>query len=369
MDAKHIRVLVAVLTLAGVVGVASADYQVEPGDTLAEIAIALGVSTADLARANNLSNPDLIRPGQMLVIPGEVAAGIHVVSGGETLAHIAARYGVAVADLVSVNLLANPNLIMIGQQISIPVHHAGLPGAADVAPTHTVAAGETLAYIAARHQISVADLAAVNGITDTSVIYAGTVLRLTGPTASPQPVESATSIHVVAAGENLARVAATYDTTVDALVTTNSLADPNLIRIGQELQIPGSSPPWVCPVLGARYFNDWGFPRSGGRFHEGTDLFAPRDTPVLAPVAGTLVIREGSVGGLQFWLYGDDGTRYIGSHLESAIGPGYVTAGTQVGTVGTSGNAVGANPHLHFEMHPGDGLAVNPHPVLRQHGC
>ena len=132
-------------------------------------------------------------------------------------------------------------------------------------------------------------------------------------------------------------------------------------------KVPSSG--WICPLPDAHYINDWGFPRSGGRFHEGNDLFSPRGTVVRAPVSGVVSYLTGSIGGLQFRLEGDDGNNYFGSHL-SAIGKqGRVAAGDGIGEVGNSGNAAGTSPHLHFEIHPGRGGAANPYPTLQRHGC
>jgi murein DD-endopeptidase MepM/ murein hydrolase activator NlpD len=125
----------------------------------------------------------------------------------------------------------------------------------------------------------------------------------------------------------------------------------------------------VCPVSNGTYINDWGFPRSDARFHEGNDIFAPRGTEVLAPVGGEIKLITGTVGGLQFYLHGDDGTTYIGTHLDAFGRSGRVEAGQVIGYVGDTGNARGGPAHLHFEMHPGDGRAVNPYPTLRAAGC
>ncbi|CAN5162514.1 hypothetical protein BH18ACT5_BH18ACT5_07450 [soil metagenome] len=310
---KRTRNVFASLATVFAIVVASAEYTVVAGDTLGAIAADLGVAATDLAAANGIANPDLIRPGQVLVVPG-VATG----SG-----------------------------------------------------THVVAAGETLGAIASRYGIDVTTLADLNGITNLSLIYIGTALRLSGP-VTPTLAPSATSsgaVHVVAAGENLAKLAAMYGTSIAELVNANDIDNPNLIRLGQNLTVPGSVDSWICPVENSKYFNDWGFPRSGGRFHVGNDLFAAVGAPVRAPVGGWLEVLTGPVGGLQFRLYGDEGNTYIGSHLDTAIESGPVAAGQQIGTVGTSGNAAGAEPHLHFELLPGDGEAVNPYPTLQAAGC
>lgn len=308
------RRIFALMAMAMVIIGTSAEYTVQPGDTLGAVASALGVSVAELAAANGISNPDLIRPGQILIVPGAEAGGTHVVSAGETLAGIASQYG-----------------------------------------------------------IDLATLASINGITNPSLIYSGTTLKLSGaatPTVTAAPASSETAIHVVVSGDNLAQVASHYGTSIQALVDANGIADPNLIRVGQHLSVPAASGgTWVCPVADAHYFNDWGFPRSGGRFHVGNDLFAPLGAPVRASVGGWLEVLTGPVGGLQFRLYGDDGNTYIGTHLDTAIASGPVAAGAEIGTVGTSGNAAGAEPHLHFELQPGDGDAVNPYPTLQAAGC
>ena len=382
--ARWVKAIPAAITLVVFIAAASADYEVQSGDTLNQIAAELGVSKAELIATNAIADPDLIRVGQLLVVPGQTATAptvTHMVSAGETLAGIAGKYGTSVDSLVSANDLANPNLIRIGQQIVIAAgpspattaEAAGTPATVTPATgaTHAVGAGETLASIAARHGTTVEAIAAANGITDTSVIYVGTILQLTGGAFVAEPTTTpSVAVHIVATGESLAVVAARYGTTVDALVAANGISDPNLIRVGQQIQVQASVTAWSCPVPGAHYFNDWGFPRSGGRFHAGNDLFATRGTPVLAPVSGTILFQQGPIGGLQFRLYGDDGTTYIGSHLDTVGGTdGYVAAGSQLGTVGDTGNAIGSRPHLHFEMHPGDGVAVNPYPTLQKYGC
>lgn len=113
-----------------------------------------------------------------------------------------------------------------------------------------------------------------------------------------------------------------------------------------------------------------GAPRSGGRTHQGVDMFAARGTPVVAPVSGRVGYRSNDLGGPSFQLWGDDGNYYYGAHM-SGYGPieGSVAAGTIVGYVGDSGNAAGTSPHLHFEIHPGGRsgdtpAAVNPTPAV-----
>ena len=122
----------------------------------------------------------------------------------------------------------------------------------------------------------------------------------------------------------------------------------------------------VCPVAGPVSFVDsWGDARSGGRGHQGTDMMADYGTPTVAPVGGTVEHRGSSLGGLSWYVHGDDGNTYYGTHLSGYEneGAGWVAAGTVIGYVGDSGNAAGT-PHLHFEVQPGGGSAVNSYPLV-----
>jgi murein DD-endopeptidase MepM/ murein hydrolase activator NlpD len=127
----------------------------------------------------------------------------------------------------------------------------------------------------------------------------------------------------------------------------------------------------VFPVNGRNtYTDDYGAPRGQGA-HEGNDLMAARGTPVVAVADGVidrLTRVETGLGGIWIWMSDRAGNEYYYAHLDT-ISPGLqpgsrVAVGQQIGTVGNTGDARYGAPHLHFEIHPGGGGAINPYREL-----
>ena len=117
--------------------------------------------------------------------------------------------------------------------------------------------------------------------------------------------------------------------------------------------------------------NSWGFPRSGGRSHQGVDIFAQRGTPVLSATEG-IVIRRGNneLGGQVINVLGPGRQVHYYAHLDRYGGfkPGdYVYPGNLLGYVGNTGNARNTPPHLHYGIYDPVRGAINPWPVLGSH--
>jgi murein DD-endopeptidase MepM/ murein hydrolase activator NlpD len=127
---------------------------------------------------------------------------------------------------------------------------------------------------------------------------------------------------------------------------------------------------YACLVGPAHAFSDtWGAPRSGGRRHMGTDVFAPMGSPAYAVTDGVVTrTSTSSNGGLQVYLRGNDGNEYFYAHMSSYVAHAgqRVSAGQEIARVGDTGNARGGAPHVHFEVHPGGGYPVNPYPYVRR---
>jgi hypothetical protein len=132
---------------------------------------------------------------------------------------------------------------------------------------------------------------------------------------------------------------------------------------------------YVFPIYGPASPSDsFGAPRTT-TWHHGNDIFAPLGAPILAVADGTLFrVGWNDVGGNRFWLRDGAGNEFYYAHL-SAFSPlaqegAQVKAGDVIGFVGTTGDAAGTPPHLHFEIHPRELLwmgydgAIDPYPYL-----
>jgi peptidoglycan hydrolase-like protein with peptidoglycan-binding domain len=164
----------------------------------------------------------------------------------------------------------------------------------------------------------------------------------------------------------------------EGLPATGKLDQATADRLGSA-PAPAPTPPSaagvsidVFPVQGKCWFGDtWQAPRGGGRLHEGLDVIAPRGNLLYAVVSGTISKIYTDAPGLRsgngLRIAQENGTYFTYLHMdtfaEGIVLGATVTAGQVVGTVGATGNA--ATPHLHFEVHPGGGAAVNPYPLVK----
>ena len=180
----------------------------------------------------------------------------HVIKLGETLYSIARLHGISVASLAAANGIHNPDYIRAGQTLTIPgcgghggpgpvVPPGGNPGSADCW-TYIVKPGDTLSGIAWSTGDSVAGIASRNGILNPERIYAGKGLTVcSGGYGKPgsggypgKPGGKCRFTYVVKPGESLSGIAWRYGMASYALTAANGLSNPNLIYAGQVLCIP-----------------------------------------------------------------------------------------------------------------------------------
>lgn len=126
----------------------------------------------------------------------------------------------------------------------------------------------------------------------------------------------------------------------------------------------------ICPFDPGRtqFTNSFGAPRSGGRSHRGTDMFAPMEEPIYAVESGVVSVDERGLGGKQIFLRASSGRAYYYAHLSgfNVSDGSSVEQGQLIAFNGNSGNARGTSPHLHIQIYPNGyrGGVVNPYHTM-----
>lgn len=152
---------------------ATGTYTVQPGDTLSGIAAKFGTTYQNLAAINGIGDPNQIFPGQVLKVTGTASQeSTYYVQDGDTLSAIATKFGTTISNLASINHISNPNVIYVGQKIYVGEATQGQSNA------YTVQSGDTLSAIASKFGTTWQDLAQKNGLANPNVIYVGQTLTI-----------------------------------------------------------------------------------------------------------------------------------------------------------------------------------------------
>jgi murein DD-endopeptidase MepM/ murein hydrolase activator NlpD len=425
----RLALLSAILAVAGTNGAAPAtnptlaaantSYIVQAGDTLYSIALKFNTTMEAIQQANKLPNPNTLAVGQRLIIPTASAAPnavtpaptargptppspppttntasnqIYVVRAGDTLAAIAAQFGVSLPELLRVNNITNPNLISVGQRLIIPqaANTQAVPDGIVLDP-QTVQQGETLTIAVTTPNVSQvlgtfdqqdlkfnligARWIALAGISRCANYVGNYPVNLTVRDNLGNPKQIQFDVHVNPGNFDV------QDLTLTPQMS--ALLDPAIMnaenaRVGQTVSLytPGQmwtgkfrlpldiQNPRISTTFGERRSYNGGKPGLCG--HEGTDYAVPGGTPVYAPADGVVVMATPlKVRGNVVFIDHGRGVFSAFYHLSEIIATNgqRVKAGDLVGKVGTTGFSTG--DHLHWSMWV-NGVYVDPAQWMEQ---
>lgn len=158
-------------------------YTVKSGDTLSKIAREYGTTVNNIVSLNpSITNPNLIYPGEQFTISinnnTSSSSLVYTVVKGDTLSEIAVRYDTTVSKLVIDNNISNPNLIYPGQRLVIYKGNTTNLGNECGKVLYTIKRGDTLSEIATRYDTTVNEIATLNNISNPNLIYAGNIIRV-----------------------------------------------------------------------------------------------------------------------------------------------------------------------------------------------
>lgn len=347
------------------------EHVVKEGETLNGIANRAGVSASAIAEANGLKQPYTVRIGQKLKIPRKgsrakpaASAAIHEVKEGETLNGIANRAGVSASELARANGLAEPYVVRVGQKLKIPGRGAArvikdakpAGGKAQGGEAYIVKDGETLGGIANRAGVPRIMIIEANGLKEPYAVRAGQKLII------PRQHR-----HTVAEGETGFSIAYKYGVPFSEIAVANNLPQNGVLKTGQTLVIPaiiakdGQSAAGQGPAKQAQDRFIW--PLEGeilapfnstdsSRGHNGIDIAASIGAPVKASRDGKVIFAgdEPVRYGKMVIIAHDGGWHSAYGHLSSisARKGAQVSMGDVIGHAGSTGEA--EEPELHFEL-------------------
>ncbi len=235
-------------------------HQIRRGETVSTIAARYGVSQYSILAANNLSRRSTIYAGKTIIVPVPLDGapggrsnrsygaknGVYIVRSGDTMWDISRAFGTSVDALRRINYIERGSRIYVGQKLKIPSNakyfktkntggpaYAGTSGSGK-SDKYKVRAGDTLWDIARRFGTTTSKIRAMNGLGRSSRIYPGQELLIdgSGGDGDPQYV-----VHRVSRGESLSLIARKYRTSVNSIISSNNISNPDRLRVGDRLKI------------------------------------------------------------------------------------------------------------------------------------
>lgn len=384
-------------------------YTVQTNDTLLLIALRYNLDPVELAVANDLYNPNLVFPGQQLILPGVAAwppqptatsalasNKVHIVQPGETVFSIANLHDVSVGQLITVNDIQDPNLIQVGQIFQIPAEPPPTGGplkppfeAIELSET-TITQGRTLIV-----KVALSEPATLSGLFEAYPLFFyetgdGQFWALVAIHALIEPksypllvVATLFDGQEVVRFENITVIEGPYgQENIQLDESRDMLLDADLIALEREKLVDlwsqitlrprwqgpfrypvSATPPRITSHFGTRRnYND----NPQLSFHGGTDFGGPIGSPIYAPAAGIVVLAEPlTVRGNAVLI--DHGMGLFSGYWHQdqiAVSEGQeVAPGDLIGYIGNSGLVTG--PHLHWELRL-NGIAIDPLQWVRE---
>ena len=303
---------------------ASRTITVRHGQSLWDIAVAWGITVETIAAANNLTDLNMVKPGQRLTVP--------VADDPAARAKVAANAAKSVAASAQPSA-AKPTAAKLAAAKPATVRTAARPSSRPAARAHTVRLndGQTLWSLARAHGTSVDAIVAANGLSNANRVRAGTRLTIPGRTAASRPSRVSTA----RAGGQRASEAFTK-------------ASTGAVRIARGFLWPARG------QLTSRFgWRRW-------RHHDGVDIAVPYGSPIYAARPGRVAFSGWYPAyGRTVIIDHGDGVQTLYAHASTLLVSAGETVrqGQLIARVGTSGRSTG--PHLHFEVRRG-GQPVNP---------
>ncbi len=229
-------------------------YTIRPGDTFFSLAQRFNTTVPALISANPNVNPNFLQVGQVICIPRQPIfppcpeGNFYTIRSGDTLFAISRRFNVSLDDLLEANPGIDPERLMIGQVICIPLAVPPPECPANTEP-YTIRAGDTFFSLARRFNITLEALIAANPDVNPDALLVGQVICIPRP-GPPVTCPPGTRQYTIRAGDTLFALARRFGTTVEAILDANPGIDPEALRVGQIICIPrpAPEPPDECPA-------------------------------------------------------------------------------------------------------------------------
>ncbi|HYH02550.1 MAG TPA: LysM peptidoglycan-binding domain-containing protein [Bacillota bacterium] len=213
------------------------------GDTLFELAQRFNTSVNAILAANPGIDPNSLRVGQRICIPGvqppppttcPAGTTAYIIRAGDTLFELARRFNTTVNAILAANPGLDPNSLRVGQRICIP-GTTPPPGCPTGTVSYAVRAGDTLYRIAQRFNVTINAIIAANPGIDPNRLTVGMVICIPQQQGGVCP---GGTTYIIRAGDTFFSIAQRYDVSLNALIAANPGVDPNRLVVGQQICIP-----------------------------------------------------------------------------------------------------------------------------------